>query len=391
MTPLRPIRKDQTAYARTRLFVIFALIYGAFGVQSPFFSVFLQDRGFQVWTIGLLLAGSTVIKLISAPAVGRIADHYSALSPVLTMSLLGCGLASIGLVSAGHPAQMLTAIAALAVCLGPVPPLADAIALNTIGKTAYAPVRGAGAAAFIIGLTVSGRVVEQAGIASVFVINAILMVACASIAWKQIERREPALDPIMRSGHSEAVRYLLSIPTFRRVVVISALVLGSHALHDGFTVIRWTAAGMSPSTAGLLWSVAVGSEVVVFFFLGEPLLRVLGSRGACILAASVAALRWSIMAVTASTPVMVLVQPLHGLTFALLHLACMRLITETAPARFAATAQGAYGTLGPGLASVILTSASGYLYARLGAQAFWAMAILAIAGIVPACRLQRSD
>jgi MFS_1 like family len=38
------------------------------------------------------------------------------------------------------------------------------------------------------------------------------------------------------------------------------------------------------------------------------------------------------------------VEPLHGLTFALLHLACMAVIARTVPSRFAATAQAIYGT-----------------------------------------------
>jgi len=57
----------------------------------------------------------------------------------------------------------------------------------------------------------------------------------------------------------------------------------------------------------------------------------------------------------------VLTQPLHGLTFALLHLACMRLLAENVPQQLAATAQAIYGTSASGwrlsvkLISVALT------------------------------------
>jgi len=51
------------------------------------------------------------------------------------------------------------------------------------------------------------------------------------------------------------------------------------------------------------------------------------------------------MVVAFTSPVLLgLVQPLHGLTFALLHLACMRLIVQVVPVRLAATAQSIYGT-----------------------------------------------
>lgn len=66
-----------------------------------------------------------------------------------------------------------------------------------------------------------------------------------------------------RSGILE----LLRLRQFRLVIVVAALILGSHALHDTFSVIRWRAAGISPQTISLLWSLSVAAEVVVFFLL----------------------------------------------------------------------------------------------------------------------------
>jgi hypothetical protein len=42
-------------------------------------------------------------------------------------------------------------------------------------------------------------------------------------------------------------------------------------------------------------------------------------------------LRWAVIAQTTAVKALALVQPLHGLPFALLHVACMRLITHTVP------------------------------------------------------------
>jgi PPP family 3-phenylpropionic acid transporter len=87
-------------------------------------------------------------------------------------------------------------------------------------------------------------------------------------------------------------------------------------------------------------------------------------------------LRWAVMAQTTDVAALALVQPLHGITFALLHLACMRLIAQTVPQGLEGTAQAIYGTVGIGAASALLTFVSGALYARLGAQGFWIMAAL---------------
>jgi PPP family 3-phenylpropionic acid transporter len=84
-----------------------------------------------------------------------------------------------------------------------------------------------------------------------------------------------------------------------------------------------------------------------------------------------------------------LVEPLHGLTFALQHLACMRLIAEVVPAPLAVTAQAIYGTVAVGVATALLTLGSGSLYAHLGAGGFWVMAGLCAAALPVAWGLPR--
>ena len=64
-----------------------------------------------------------------------------------------------------------------------------------------------------------------------------------------------------------------------------------------------------------------------------------GPAGSAAIAASAGVVRWSVTAVTAWLPAMALVEPLHGLTFALLHLACMQILSAVVPPALAAPAQ----------------------------------------------------
>jgi PPP family 3-phenylpropionic acid transporter len=59
-----------------------------------------------------------------------------------------------------------------------------------------------------------------------------------------------------------------------------------------------------------------------------------------------------------------------------MHLAAMGIISRTVPDRLSGTAQTVYGTGALGIASAIMTVASGYLYGWFGVQAFWGMAAL---------------
>jgi PPP family 3-phenylpropionic acid transporter len=82
---------------------------------------------------------------------------------------------------------------------------------------------------------------------------------------------------------------------------------------------------------------------------------------------------------------MAVVEPLHGLTFALLHLACMDMISRVVPIKLAATAQTFYATIAMGATSAAVTLAAGPLYGHFGAAAFWAMAAMCVLAI-PAAR-----
>jgi PPP family 3-phenylpropionic acid transporter len=174
---------------------------------------------------------------------------------------------------------------------------------------------------------------------------------------------------------------LLRLPVFRRVVLVAALILGSHAMHDTFSVIRWRAAGVSPQAISVLWSLSVAAEVVVFFVLGPWLLRRLTPAGAGCAGCHGGRSAMAGRSVHHHIVALSLIQPLHGLTFALLHLACMRLLAQSVPDTLAATAQAIYGTVGVGAATALLTLVSGWLYARLGAAAFAIMGALCLAAL----------
>jgi PPP family 3-phenylpropionic acid transporter len=267
-----------------------------------------------------------------------------------------------------------------AVALAPTTNLADAIAVSAARRHGfeYGWIRGSASAAFIAASVAAGAAVHVSGLPVVVVMQAGLMMTVQLLLMAV-----PAVRP-QQEGHGfdrGNVALLLRSPLFRRVVLSAALVLGSHALHDTFSVIRWTNAGISPKTASLLWSLAVAGEVVVFFLAGPWLLQRISPSIAIAVAAVVGAIRWLVSAATVDLAALALIQPLHGVTFALLHLACMRLLGEHVPPQLAATAQAVYGTLGVGVVTAALTIVSGWLYGALGSGAFAIMAGVCLAAL----------
>jgi PPP family 3-phenylpropionic acid transporter len=369
--------------ALTKFMLLYVAMYAAFGVASPFLPAFLSARGLAPEQLGLALGAGTAVRLLTAPLAGRIGDLIQALRIVLIVCIALAASVTLGYLAA-HGFWILLGVSLLhAASLAPITILADALALGSASPPPssgrrgfeYGWVRGTGSAAFIAGTLLSGQAVSAFGLDVIVVLQAWLLGAAALAAILVPELIYNRTADTVRAP-ARGVLILLRLPLFRNLVLVAALILGSHAMHDAFAVIRWSAAGISPVTISLLWSESVAAEVVVFFLIGPALVTRLTPAGALAVASLAGVLRWVVAAQTTDVIALALVQPLHGITFALLHLACMRLLARIVPQGLEGTAQAIYGTIGIGAASALLTFISGALYGRLGAQGFWIMAAL---------------
>ena len=367
-----------------RFLLLYGTLFAAFGVASPFLPELLHERGLGPSQISAVLAAGTAIRL--GPAISRLADRLGKHQQTLAVLIAIAAIIAFGYgLPAGFEIFLLVSVAH-ASALAPIVPIADAMTLAAApGRFQYGWVRGAASAAFVAGVVGAGQVVEATSLGGIVWMNGTLL-ALAAVAALRLPRN--ALDrPVVRRQAN--VRVLFAVPGFLPLMALAALVLSSHALHDGFEMLRWEEGGIGPGTAGLLWSEGVLAEVVVFVVAGPALLKWLGPAGAAALAASAGIVRWSVTAVTAWLPAMVLVEPLHGLTFALLHLACMQMLSVVVPPALAATAQAIYGAVAVGTMTAIITLVSGPLYGALGPRAFWVMALLCAAALPIAFAMRR--
>jgi MFS transporter, PPP family, 3-phenylpropionic acid transporter len=363
--------------------ILYTGLYCAFGVVSPFLPAYLETRGLTTQQIAVVIASGTAVRLMSGPLIGRLADRRRTWRRTLSICAGGAGALALAYASVRGLGAILLVSLAQSALLAPLAPIADAMAvsasLRAIGDGfEYGWVRGAGSAAFITGAIASGEAAGSLGLVVTIWLNALLL-AVAALAAMPLPNIQ--VEAVSLHAPPWNVFLLLKMRPFRRLLLVGALVLGSHALHDTFVVIRWRDAGISTVTASLLWSESVIAEVIVFLIVGPLMVRRLGPAYAAMLAAAAGVVRWTVLGITTQIAPLALVEPLHGLTFAFLHLAAMRLIGGTVPSHLAATAQTIYGTLAIGFSTTLLTLASGSLYLWLGGHAFWVMAILCIAAI----------
>jgi PPP family 3-phenylpropionic acid transporter len=256
-----------------------------------------------------------LVRLAAGPLVGMLADLLGSLRLVLAT----CAALAAGTAAAFMWANTVWSLFFIALiqagALAPTTSIADALSVNAAkpqiaGRAfEYGWIRGSASAAFVMGTLIIGQLISDYDLTLIIWMNAALLVMAAgatALVPRVTTRPGPHASgsPVLAELHG-----LLGISRFRVLIIVSALVYGSHAMHDAFAVIRWSDAGMDTSVISVLWSEAVAAEVFVFFLIGPALIDRFGARGAAVLAAAAGIIRWSIEGVTTSVLLLSILQP----------------------------------------------------------------------------------
>ena len=171
---------------------------------------------------------------------------------------------------------------------------------------------------------------------------------------------------------------LLRQPLFLAIIASAALVQGSHSAYYGFASITWQNAGLGGLSIAMLWSLGVLAEIAVFalsprFRCSPALLVLIGSAGAM--------LRWLITAQEPPLGTLVVVQLMHGMSFAMTHLGTVGLMVRCVPHHVLASAQG-YLVAAIGIATSAAMILCGAIYEQAGQGIYYLMAAMALAGLL---------
>lgn len=363
----------------------FALIYGAqflgIGAMMPFLPAILAEGGLTAGQVGAVMAAGSIMRLLAAPLGGRMADGAGDARVILAATAIVAAAGAAGFGLAAGLALLAAVQVAYSIAMAPVIPLTDALAVGAVRKHGfdYARVRAAGSITYIMGAVLAGQAAQWAGPRVAAWILAGALVATAILALRLPDARRPGV--VARGSLWAPLRE----PGFIRILVISALIQGSHATYYAFSTLHWQAAGLSAGLIGMLWGFGVVSEVLLFIY-GRPFVLRLGVRGLAMLAAGAGLLRWSVFAVTTEPALLLSAQTLHGATFGAMHLATMQALLGL-PAHVTARAQTLVASA-VSAASGGLMWGSGLLYAAAGGGAFWAMAALCATGMALAWRIR---
>ena len=374
-----------------------AALYGAqflvIGMAMPLLPVWLAARGLQPAAIGQVLAAQSLARMIAQPLIARLADASGRLRAVM----LACAALAM-LISAwlGAEAQgfwpILLGVAAGWFFFSPLVPLTEVLAVRVGDRlgVAYGRMRLWGSLTFIAGAMLAGLLLDVWPAAMlIWAVAAAQALTLLAVALQR-EGEEPESESAEQEKSTETSggwKELLK-PGFMLFLLVAGLVQASHALLYGFAALHWQKQGFSGVTIGLLVTVGVLAEVVLFWHSARWQEQA-GAARLLMLAAALATLRWLGMAADPPLAVLFALQLLHAFTFGAAHLGAIAFIRTRAPRQLAATAQSVYSSISMGLFMMLAMWGAGRLYEVHGARAWLAMAAMAALAVPLAWLLRR--
>ncbi|OGA66783.1 MAG: hypothetical protein A3G81_10625 [Betaproteobacteria bacterium RIFCSPLOWO2_12_FULL_65_14] len=355
------------------------------GIFIAYFPLYLAWRGLGAVEIAWVLALPQLARIVAPAAWGWLADRTGAQRAIV---VFGCAAAVAGfavLPFASGLAAIAWLVAATSLLSAGALPLVEAMTLASLAGQPgrYGPIRLWGSIGFIATVLAGGVWLDLQPVRSLPVALALLAAVTLGVAFSLPQARAHATE--------EPRSPLRWTRPMLAVLGAGFCMAAAHGTMYAFLTLHLQGAGYSGTTIGVLWTLGVLAEIVVFLYLPALFRRYALSA---ILAASFlcAALRFIALGWFAEMlGVVVLAQLLHAASFGAFHAASVaavhRVFPEGAQARGQALFSGV--TYGAGGASGAL--AAGWAWAALGpGWAFSLSALVAAAGLLLAHALKRA-
>lgn len=336
---------------------VFFFLFGAVGAMSPYLSLHYSNAGLSGTEISVLLSVTPVLLFVSQPVFGPLTDRSGHRGRMLSYLFLAVAAAGV-LLSLGSSFWTLLPTAMLwAFFGGPLVPIADSIALGEVQRTGvgYPQLRLWGSVGFVITTTALGRLYNVVDLRWAFVFYAALNLVAFLLA-----RRLPAEGLSAKRDVWPVLRKLLKNPTLLGFLVLSAILQSTQAAHASFFSIHMQNLGGTKGMVGMAWGLAALTEVPVWLVLHRVTRRT-GPLPLLAFAAAMYAVRWFVYSGAPNPAVLLWLQLLQGLSFALFLPTAVMLIGEIMPEDLRTSGQALLVLVNGGIATVAGNLASGYI------------------------------
>ena len=364
-----------------RASVYYFINFTSAGAAVAYAGIWFAGEGLSSGEIGVINAVPVFIMLGLNLLVGRIADRAKDWRQVIIAGALASAFLPLGLFFAHGFGAILRVWTAIAVPVAAIGPVADAASLRLTKRngTDFGAIRAWGTVGFMAFNALTGLLVGWFG-AAVFLPLYALLNFFRGVASLWLPRfRAPAEARTVAAALPAAgkLREVMR-PWFLLPLIGSSLVFGTHIILNAFAALLWQRQGIPEEVIGPLIALAAFAEAATMFayrrFVGQ-----VPARQLILISAAASVVRWSAMAFSPPVYVLVLLQLLQSLTFALGYLGTVHFITKWTSEDIAAEVQSFFVVLQQAI-SVVALLGFGWLIGVMGAKGYLVAALLALAG-----------
>jgi MFS transporter, PPP family, 3-phenylpropionic acid transporter len=312
-----------------------ALYFGFVGIYNPYLPLFLKDLGFGTIAIAFLATINNITRCIGPYAWGWLGDHTGKRLLIVRACCAAALMATAVFFASPVMAVFVIGLFAFNMATSSLTALTESMLLARVqglpdmwGR--YGRVRVWGSFGFLVTVFASGYFFEWVGIGA-FKWLALMLVLLLIIGSFTLSADTAGI----RAEVPPKVLPLLREPLVAGFFLASFLMIAAHTGLYVFFSLYLDSLGYPKSVIGLLWVVAIGLEMVWFYFQGALLTR-FALPTLWWTAALVAAVRFALTgAFGQSIAMLVFAQTLHTLTFAAHHTASMDFIRRHFPGALA--------------------------------------------------------
>ena len=361
----------------SRFYFIYYFFVGAF---TPYWGLYLQSEKFSVADIGILMSLFQISRIFAPNFWGWLADHTGKRAPWIRLTA-ALGLVGFIAVFWAHGfIWLFLVMAALSLFTSSTLPLTESLTFAHLATTKghYSRIRMWGSLGFIVAAVIIGFMIDWFGIKSLlwFLLGVQVVLFALSFTLP-----EPKIAPHEVDHFS--VWQIIKQPTVIALLLGCGLMVTAHGVLYNFYSIYLSTHGYSKGTIGLLWSVGVVCEIVMFAYMPKIMAR-FSLKQMMLTSLVLAVFRFSVIGLAPDHLwIIIMAQTLHAATFGSFHAASVEMITRFFKGRHQAKGQAIYNSVAYGVGGTIGGLAGGYAMQYWGGQkAFMLAALFPLVGIV---------
>ncbi|WP_101760364.1 MFS transporter [Oceanicoccus sp. KOV_DT_Chl] len=363
-----------------RLSSFYFFYFALLGAWLPFWPLYLQDLGFNATDIGYLAGIMMATKIIAPNLWGWLADVTGRRMAIIRGGSLAALIIFLGIFINQSFWWLALVIAGYSFFWNAVLAQFEVATLSHLNGRyqRYSQIRLWGSVGFIVAVALLGFYFDWYAV-TVLPWVIVLLLLGIWLSSLLVDEKKP-----LTSNHQSTplLTSVLKQPAVIAFLVSCFLLQVSHGPYYTFFSVYLEDHGYSRSITGLLWSLGVLAEVVVFIFM-HRLLNRFSLRLIMLASLLLSVIRWLLIAAFVdSWPVLIVSQCLHAATFGSFHAFAVEMVRRTFKGGLEGQGMALYSGLSFGAGGAVGAVLSGWVWDISAELTFYAAAMVCLVALI---------